>query len=78
MSKETSEGKKSGGGGGFISQRKESSIELQKLMDSNVLVKCIGSRELKGILRGYDDLVNLVLDESEEYIRGKRGNHICC
>jgi U6 snRNA-associated Sm-like protein LSm7 len=71
MSKEAFEGKKSGGGGGSVSQRKESSIELQKLMDSNVLVKCIGGRELKGILRGYDDLVNLVLDESEEYIRGK-------
>ena len=39
-------------------------------MDSIVRVKCLGGRELQGILRGYDDLVNLVLDECDEYIRG--------
>lgn len=52
--------------------KKESILELAKLMDSLVKVKCMGGRELKGILRGYDDLVNLVLDESIEYLRGKR------
>jgi small nuclear ribonucleoprotein (snRNP)-like protein len=76
MSKDAFDGKKTGVGGGFASsQRKDSSIELQKLMDSMVLVKCIGGRELKGILRGFDDLVNLVLDDSEEYIRGKLENY---
>jgi small nuclear ribonucleoprotein (snRNP)-like protein len=39
-------------------------------MDSVVRVKCIGGRELQGILRGYDDLVNVVLDECDEFIRG--------
>jgi U6 snRNA-associated Sm-like protein LSm7 len=39
-------------------------------VDCTVRVKCIGGREIKGILRGYDDLVNLVLDESEEFLRG--------
>jgi U6 snRNA-associated Sm-like protein LSm7 len=72
MSNDAVEGRKAGGGGGgFASQKKDSSIELQKMMDSMVLVKCIGGRELKGILRGFDDLVNLVIDDSEEYIRGK-------
>ena len=41
------------------------------MMDSKVRVKCLGGRELEGILRGFDDLVNLVLDDCEEYIRGK-------
>lgn len=75
MSTADVEGKRGGGsGGGFAGgaaqQRKETSIEMQKMMDSLVLVKCIGGRELKGVLRGYDDLVNLVLDDCEEYIRG--------
>jgi small nuclear ribonucleoprotein (snRNP)-like protein len=39
-------------------------------MDSTVTVKCSGGRELVGVLRGYDDLVNLVLDDCEERIRG--------
>jgi U6 snRNA-associated Sm-like protein LSm7 len=59
-------GKKQGG-----PPKKESILELAKMMDQLVLVKCLGGRELQGILRGYDDLVNLVLDESEEFLRGK-------
>ncbi|KAL7566186.1 hypothetical protein ACA910_011261 [Epithemia clementina (nom. ined.)] len=49
--------------------KKESILELAKLFDSEVRVKCLGGRELKGILRGYDDLVNLVLDNCEEFLR---------
>ena len=51
--------------------RKESILELQKLMDATVRVKCLGGRELQGTLRGYDDLVNLVLDDADEFLRGK-------
>ena len=32
-------------------------------------MKCLGGRELRGALRGYDELVNLVLDECEEFVR---------
>lgn len=49
--------------------RKESILELSKLMDAIVRVKCLGGRELQGTLRGYDELVNLVLDDCEEYLR---------
>ena len=70
MSDATTE--KKAGGGGVGTHRKESILELTKMMDSMVLVKCLGGRELKGLLRGFDDLVNLVLDESEEYLRGKQ------
>jgi small nuclear ribonucleoprotein (snRNP)-like protein len=77
-----------GSGGG---PRKESSLELAKLMDSSVRVKVLGGREFVGILRGYDDLVNLVLEQGVEYVRGTsenclvflygmyrgRGSHVC-
>lgn len=58
--------------------KKESILELQKLMDALVRVKCTGGRELQGILRGYDDLVNLVLDECDEFIRGTCQLIACC
>mmetsp|Transcript_12835 Transcript_12835/g.30481 ORF Transcript_12835/g.30481 Transcript_12835/m.30481 type:complete len:82 (-) Transcript_12835:296-541(-) len=51
-------------------QRRESILELAKLMDSIVRVKCLGGRELQGTLRGYDELVNLVLDDCDEFLRG--------
>ena len=51
--------------------KKESILELSKLQDQLVRVKCLGGRELLGILRGYDELVNLVLDECDEFLRGK-------
>ncbi len=43
---------------------------IYQLVDQIVRVKCLGGRELKGALRGYDELVNLVLDDCEEFIRG--------
>ncbi len=52
-------------------QKKESILELTKMIDSKVRVKCIGGRELVGTLRGYDELVNLVLDDADEFLRGE-------
>lgn len=49
--------------------RKESILELAKLMDATVQVKCLGGRQLEGTLKGYDELVNLVLEDCEEYLR---------
>lgn len=51
--------------------KKESILELAKMMDLTVRVKCLGGREMQGVLRGYDDLVNLVLEDCEEYLRGE-------
>jgi small nuclear ribonucleoprotein (snRNP)-like protein len=62
---------KGGRGGDRGPPRKESILELAKLMDAKVRVKCLGGRELEGTLRGYDDLVNLVLDDCDEFLRGK-------
>mmetsp|Transcript_17044 Transcript_17044/g.46864 ORF Transcript_17044/g.46864 Transcript_17044/m.46864 type:complete len:110 (-) Transcript_17044:295-624(-) len=49
--------------------RKDSILELAKLMDARVHVKCLGGRELEGTLKGYDELVNLVLEDCDEYLR---------
>lgn len=49
--------------------RKESILELAKMMDTVVQVKCLGGRELQGTLKGYDDLVNLVLENCTEFVR---------
>jgi U6 snRNA-associated Sm-like protein LSm7 len=38
-------------------------------MDKRVRVKFAGGREVIGTLKGYDPLVNLVLDDAEEYLR---------
>ena len=60
-----------GGGGNHGGPKKESILELAKLVDAAVRVKCLGGRELKGTLRGYDELVNLVLDDCQEFLRGE-------
>jgi len=62
-------GRGGGGRGGNSASKKESILELTKLIDSNVRVKCLGGRELRGALRGYDELVNLVLDDCDEFLR---------
>ncbi len=56
--------------GGTNAPKKESILELTKMIDAKVHVKCLGGRELVGILKGYDELVNLVLDDADEFIRG--------
>jgi hypothetical protein len=68
--KQSSAGGGGGTGGGGGGPRKESIMELAKMMDSTVRVKVTGGREFVGTLKGYDDLVNLVLDEGIEYVRG--------
>jgi U6 snRNA-associated Sm-like protein LSm7 len=50
--------------------KKDSILELGKMMDAVVRVKCLGGRELQGTLKGYDELVNLVLDDCDEFLRG--------
>jgi small nuclear ribonucleoprotein (snRNP)-like protein len=49
------------------------------MIDAKVHVKCLGGREIVGVLKGYDELVNLVLDDADEYIRGKPALlYVCC
>ncbi|KAK4172631.1 U6 snRNA-associated Sm-like protein LSm7 [Triangularia setosa] len=43
-------------------------------MDKRVAVKFNGGREVTGTLKGYDALMNLVLDEVQEAVRDDEGN----
>ncbi|KAG2499155.1 hypothetical protein HYH03_002737 [Edaphochlamys debaryana] len=52
-----------------MSKAKESAVDLAKFVDKGVRVKLAGGREVQGILKGYDQLLNLVLDEAVEYLR---------
>lgn len=39
-------------------------------MEKSIRVKFAGGREAAGILKGYDPLLNLVLDNTTEFLRG--------
>ncbi len=44
---------------------------LDSSVDQVVLIKLRGGREFRGILRGYDIHMNLILDEAEEIEKDK-------
>ncbi|QDZ21710.1 U6 snRNA-associated small nuclear riboprotein LSM7 [Chloropicon primus] len=48
---------------------KQSAVELAKFVDKGVHVKLAGGREVSGTLKGYDQLLNMVLDDAVEYLR---------
>ncbi len=67
---------------GAAQKKKESIIDLTKYIDKAVRVKFSGGREgdncpsqslmntVTGVLKGFDQLVNLVLDDCVEHLRG--------
>ncbi|GFF41722.1 U6 snRNA-associated Sm-like protein LSm7 [Aspergillus udagawae] len=67
-----------GAGGGAQQQqekpKKENILDLSKYMDKEVKVKFNGGREVTGMLKGYDQLMNLVLDDVKESMRDDEGN----
>lgn len=44
-------------------------LDLDRYLGQRVTVKFSGGREVTGLLKGYDTLVNLVLDETKEFLR---------
>ncbi|XP_059220765.1 U6 snRNA-associated Sm-like protein LSm7 [Stomoxys calcitrans] len=60
---------KGGGNDGKEKRRKESILDLSKYLEKQIRVKFAGGREASGILKGYDALLNLVLDNTIEYLR---------
>eukprot|EP01117_Protostelium_nocturnum_P010694 TRINITY_DN3851_c0_g1_i1.p1 TRINITY_DN3851_c0_g1~~TRINITY_DN3851_c0_g1_i1.p1 ORF type:complete len:101 (+),score=47.32 TRINITY_DN3851_c0_g1_i1:207-509(+) len=52
-----------------MAAKKESILDLNRYINKQINVKFSGGREVVGLLKGYDTLVNLVLDECEEFIR---------
>ncbi|EPS41298.1 hypothetical protein H072_4859 [Dactylellina haptotyla CBS 200.50] len=73
---ENSRGGRDGGSGGQQHERpkKEAILDLAKYMDKRIIVKFSGGREVTGALKGYDQLMNLVLDEVKEVMRDEEGN----
>lgn len=59
-----------GGGDNKEKRRKESILDLSKYLEKSIRVKFAGGREAAGILKGYDPLLNLVLDNTTEFLRG--------
>jgi len=50
-------------------KKKESIVDLAKYLDKPIRVKFQGGREASGILKGFDPLLNLVLDNTIELLR---------
>ncbi|CBY10442.1 unnamed protein product [Oikopleura dioica] len=50
-------------------KKKESILELNKYLEKAIRVKFQGGREASGILKGYDQLLNLVIDSTTEHLR---------
>lgn len=44
---------------------------LTKSLNQKVLIKLKGGRELRGLLKGYDQHMNLVLEHTEEILRSR-------
>eukprot|EP01112_Ceratiomyxa_fruticulosa_P023417 TRINITY_DN8938_c0_g1_i1.p1 TRINITY_DN8938_c0_g1~~TRINITY_DN8938_c0_g1_i1.p1 ORF type:complete len:107 (-),score=19.17 TRINITY_DN8938_c0_g1_i1:51-371(-) len=52
-----------------LAAKKETILDLTKFLDKPITVKFNGGREVQGMLKGYDQLVNLTLDDAVELIR---------
>eukprot|EP00307_Rebecca_sp_RCC1486_P005758 CAMPEP_0119405842 /NCGR_PEP_ID=MMETSP1335-20130426/393_1 /TAXON_ID=259385 /ORGANISM="Chrysoculter rhomboideus, Strain RCC1486" /LENGTH=75 /DNA_ID=CAMNT_0007429887 /DNA_START=28 /DNA_END=255 /DNA_ORIENTATION=+ len=50
--------------------------DLKKYMDKRLSVKLNGNRSLTGTLRGYDQFMNLVLDDTIEHASANEENKI--
>ncbi|KAF8889025.1 hypothetical protein BD779DRAFT_1611148 [Infundibulicybe gibba] len=75
-------GPRGAGGGGFKGRhggpqgsqptlekpKREAILDLSKYVNERIRVKFTGGREVTGLLKGYDQLLNLVLDEVQEQI----------
>ncbi|KAK4505776.1 hypothetical protein PRZ48_003741 [Zasmidium cellare] len=63
-----------GGGNAGGDRKKENILDLSKYMEKEISVKFNGGREVTGTLKGYDQLMNLVLDNVKEVTRDEEGN----
>ncbi|ORX62393.1 U6 snRNA-associated Sm-like protein LSm7 [Hesseltinella vesiculosa] len=69
-----------GGRGGYHQHqdkpKKEAILDLGKYMDKKVRVRFNGGREVVGKLVGYDPLLNLVLDDTVEYLKDLETDYV--
>ena len=60
-----------GGGGGGVPRQQDRGapvIDLEKLIEKRIRIRFSGGREVVGTLKGFDGLVNAVLDDTTEYL----------
>lgn len=50
--------------------------ELKKFMEKRLAIKLNGARKISGVLRGFDQFMNLVLDEAVEEVSAAERNEI--
>eukprot|EP00325_Prymnesiales_sp_UTEX-LB-985_P008185 CAMPEP_0174711040 /NCGR_PEP_ID=MMETSP1094-20130205/12485_1 /TAXON_ID=156173 /ORGANISM="Chrysochromulina brevifilum, Strain UTEX LB 985" /LENGTH=78 /DNA_ID=CAMNT_0015909925 /DNA_START=99 /DNA_END=335 /DNA_ORIENTATION=+ len=50
--------------------------DLKKYMDKRLAIKLNGNRTINGTLRGFDQFMNLVLDETVEQVSAAEQNNI--
>ncbi len=55
---------------------KQSGPDLKLYMDKRLAVRLNASRNVVGVLRGFDQFMNIVLDESVELLTGKERHDI--
>ncbi|CAN6659522.1 U6 snRNA-associated Sm-like protein LSm7 [Trichomonascus vanleenenianus] len=56
--------------------KKEAILDLSKYRDQRIRVKFQGGREITGLLKGYDQLMNLVLEEVKETLRDPEDENV--
>ncbi|CCG21938.1 Lsm7 protein [Candida orthopsilosis Co 90-125] len=49
--------------------KREAILDLNKYKDEEIRVRFVGGRKVTGILKGYDQLMNLVLEDVQEQLR---------
>lgn len=54
-----------------LAPKREAILDLKKYQNEKIRVQFIGGRQIVGILKGFDQLMNLVLEEVTETLRGK-------
>lgn len=50
--------------------KREAILDLNKYINTKIRVRFIGGRQVVGVLEGFDQLMNLVLKDVEETLRG--------
>jgi U6 snRNA-associated Sm-like protein LSm7 len=50
-------------------KKKESILDLERYRNQKIIVKYQGGRQVVGVLKGFDPLQNLVLDDTFEYLQ---------
>ena len=59
-----------------MSQNKQKAPELKEYMDKRLVITLNGKRSVTGTLKGFDQFMNLVLDDTTEDVSAREKNRI--